>query len=173
MRTVSLSVVRFAVVAAFSGLALTANLPSSEAQAQGYGTAGCGLGSIVFGNKPGFVQVFAATTNGTSGNQTFGITTGTSNCGGGAMGASRVEQRDFIANNRATLEREASQGSGDTLSAYAATFGCDSSSVPSFAAALQGSHQSVFASTEPEAVANASRDVLKSDASLAQACRAI
>ena len=28
-----------------------------------YGTAGCGLGSLVFGNQRGMVQVFAATTN--------------------------------------------------------------------------------------------------------------
>ena len=44
-----------------------------------YGTAGCGLGSLVFGNQKGIVQIFAATTNGLFGSQTFGITTGTSN----------------------------------------------------------------------------------------------
>ena len=37
-----------------------------------YGTAGCGLGSMAFGNQKGFIQVLAATTNGLFGTQTFG-----------------------------------------------------------------------------------------------------
>ena len=44
-------------------------------------TAGCGLGSIIFEGQSGVVMnVLAATFNGTSGNQTFGMTSGTSNC---------------------------------------------------------------------------------------------
>ncbi len=46
-----------------------------------YGTAGCGLGSMAFGNQKGAIQILAATTNGLFGTQTFGITSGTSNCG--------------------------------------------------------------------------------------------
>src|SRR6186713_935077 len=57
---------------------------SANAAADGYGPAGCGLGSMIFEPDSGFTQVFAATTNGTSGNQTFGITSGTSNCDPGA-----------------------------------------------------------------------------------------
>ena len=53
-------------------------LPVSVFAAAGYGAAGCGLGSMVFGSKPGAEQVVAATTNGTFGSQTFGITFGTS-----------------------------------------------------------------------------------------------
>ena len=42
---------------------------------------GCGLGYIIFKGKDGLVsQTFAATTNGTFGNQTFGISSGTSEC---------------------------------------------------------------------------------------------
>ena len=46
-----------------------------------YGTAGCGLGSMIFGDQKGAIQILAATTNSIFGTQTFGITTGTSNCG--------------------------------------------------------------------------------------------
>ncbi|MFN8945903.1 MAG: DUF3015 family protein, partial [Pseudobdellovibrionaceae bacterium] len=53
-----------------------------EMSGQGYGMAGCGLGSVVFGDKPGFIQIFAATLNSIGGNQTFGISLGTSNCEG-------------------------------------------------------------------------------------------
>ena len=48
----------------------------AEAQRK-YGIAGCGLGSVLFGTSGG---VFAYTTNSSSGNQVFGITSGTSNC---------------------------------------------------------------------------------------------
>lgn len=41
---------------------------------------------MVFGNKPGVMQILAATTNSTFASQTFGITTGTSNCDGSLMG---------------------------------------------------------------------------------------
>ena len=88
----------------------------------GYGAAGCGLGSIVFGNKPGFMQVFAATTNGTSASQTFGITSGTSNCnsgGGGGMAA-----RQFIETNRQAFAKDASRGSGETIASLTTLSGC-------------------------------------------------
>src|SRR5205823_3826374 len=39
-----------------------------------YGLAGCGLGSMLFGDQKGMIQILAATTNGTFGSQTFGIT---------------------------------------------------------------------------------------------------
>ena len=42
---------------------------------------GCGLGSEIISDKNSvLMQIVAVTTNGTSGNQTFGITSGTSGC---------------------------------------------------------------------------------------------
>ena len=55
-------------------------LLSPSAFAAGYGEAGCGLGSLLFGTQSGPIQIFAATTNNSSYNQAFGITSGTSNC---------------------------------------------------------------------------------------------
>src|SRR5947207_15915430 len=46
---------------------------SESGGAAKYGPAGCGLGSLIFDADSGWTQIFAATTNGTSGNQTFGI----------------------------------------------------------------------------------------------------
>jgi hypothetical protein len=44
-------------------------------------STGCGLGTIIFEGQKGIApQVLAVTTNGTSGNQTFGITSGTLGC---------------------------------------------------------------------------------------------
>lgn len=93
------------------------------AQAAPYGMAGCGLGSLAFGDDPGMVQVLAATTNGTFNSQTFGITTGTSNCVDNAPSAS-IDQKAFIHVNYASLQREAAVGRGEYLAAFATILGC-------------------------------------------------
>lgn len=78
--------------------------------AAGYGPAGCGLGSMVIGSKPGMEQVFAATTNGTSGSQTFGITSGTSNCGDHGLVNLSKEREVFAQENYTSLVKEMAQG---------------------------------------------------------------
>lgn len=82
---------------------------------EGYGAAGCGLGSLVFGNEPGFVQVFAATTNGTFGSQTFGITTGTSNCEKQARFASNERLHEFVRVNMDNVAKDIARGEGEYL----------------------------------------------------------
>lgn len=54
----------------------------STASAKEYGPAGCGLGTeVIFQDANEWHEhVLAATTNGTSGNQTFGMTSGTLGC---------------------------------------------------------------------------------------------
>jgi len=41
---------------------------ASTSFAASYGSAGCGLGSVIFKDQPGIMQILAATTNGTFGN---------------------------------------------------------------------------------------------------------
>ena len=136
---------------------------ATQAQAQAYGTAGCGLGSMAFGAKPGFVQVFAATTNGTFGAQTFGISSGTSNCGStsGAAGA-----RAFIETNRPALAKDISRGSGETIQNLATLGGCANSAA--VGAKLQKNFKAIFptASASDAHVSAAVVSMLKSDASL-------
>jgi hypothetical protein len=55
-------------------------LLSSTSFAAKYGSAGCGLGSMIFeGDQTWWKQVLASSTN-TTGMQTIGISLGTSNC---------------------------------------------------------------------------------------------
>lgn len=89
----------------------------------GYGSAGCGLGSVIVRPSEHFVQVFAATTNGLFGNQTFGITSGTSNCAAGPSGARSAGQ--FIAANRSALATEIARGRGDTIRGLSTLAGCE------------------------------------------------
>lgn len=100
------------------------------ADSRPYGSAGCGLGSAAFGGGDGFNQVFAATTNGSSG-QPFAITTGTSNCVP-ADGASAQNLKEwmpqFLEANRAQFETDLVRGQGETLDSIAWAAGCESSS---------------------------------------------
>jgi hypothetical protein len=103
-------------------------LATGAMAADKYGTAGCGLGSLVFGNQKGIVQIFAATTNGTFGSQTFGITTGTSNCADTGGGMASI--KSFTETNREALAKDMSRGQGETLKNLAVLAGCaDASAV--------------------------------------------
>lgn len=95
---------------------------STSAFAAGYGDAGCGLGSVVFGGQKGMVQILAATTNGTFGSQTFGITTGTSNCSGAGK-----EATAFIDINKESLANDIARGQGETVNSLAGIYGCQNS----------------------------------------------
>ncbi len=128
-----------------------------------YGSAGCGLGSLVFGNQPGGVQILASTTNGTFASQTFGITTGTSNCGAGMFAPGT---KNFVAANREVLAKDISRGTGEAIGALAVINHCaDSSKV---GAALQANFSTIFPneSATSDQVTDAILKTLHSDASL-------
>ena len=81
---------------------------------------GCGLGSVVFEGKDGLLsEISAVTTNGTLGNQTFGITSGTSNCDKPASFASNAKLNKFVAENMDNLATDMAQGSGEYLETLA------------------------------------------------------
>lgn len=108
---------KLALLVCFSGLFV-----ASAAQAKPYGTAGCGLGSILFGSEPGLIQVIAATFNGTSANQTFAISSGTSNCDSSGGSAKSVET--FATTNRSALAKDIARGQGETLASLSKLAGC-------------------------------------------------
>jgi hypothetical protein len=86
--------------------------------------AGCGLGSQFFKENRPVDQVLAATTNGSLGNQTFGITTGTLGCSSGGLIKASKEREVFTATNLRTLEKELAAGRGEYSAALAALTGC-------------------------------------------------
>ena len=121
----------------FSGSALAAS---------GYADGGCGLGSIVFGNEPGAVQVLASTTNGTSGNQTFGITTGTSNCNPAGLVKLDKEREVFAEQNYSTLVKEMAMGEGENLDTLAGLYGCSQDSHSAFGSMVQDNFANIVKS---------------------------
>ena len=105
---------------------------------QGYGVAGCGLGSIVFGPKPGPIQLVAATINQYF-MQTFAISTGTSNCDIPEMGQQAAV---FIEVNRQVLANDASRGQGETVEGLASILNCDDAQA--LGQGLQSNFETIF-----------------------------
>lgn len=132
---------------------------SSLAQAARVGSAGCGLGSIVFGSKPGMIQVVAATLNST-GVQTIGITAGTSNCGGGIMSA---QLDNYVEVNQIALANDVSRGNGETIDGVAKLLGCQDGSAVN--QTLKQNYEMIFPNTEVDAkdVSRSIREVLKNN----------
>ncbi len=153
----------------FVVLALLA-LPAG-AQAAKYGMAGCGLGSIVFADEPGMIQIVAATLNGT-GVQTFGITTGTSNCDGGAASAS-LDQKVFIRTNYASLMRDAAAGEGEYLSSLGMLMGCEDAAMPRFGEMTQAQHEALFSAGSPEVTLEQMKQSMAQDEVLSASCARI
>src|SRR5258706_15841849 len=85
-------------------------LLSPSAFSAGYGDAGCGLGSLLFGTQPGPIQALASTTNNSTYNQAFGISSGTSNCDAKGMDTATLEQEWFVASNFSSLAKDMASG---------------------------------------------------------------
>lgn len=140
------------LIVAATGMAETkkssSSMSSSHSGGGKYGAAGCGLGSIMFGDSPGFIQVVAATFNSTGGNQTFAITSGTSNCEDGG-GSKKAEL--FIIVNKEMLAKDSSRGRGETIENLAALLEC--SNAGSLGTTLQGEYSRIFPNVKTDGLA--------------------
>jgi hypothetical protein len=135
----------------------------------GYGLAGCGLGSIAFGTKPGMIQIVAGTLNAIGANQLFGLSTGTSNCDIPEMGQKAAM---FIEVNHETLAREAARGQGETVSGLAFILNC--SDPATFGQSLQQNYERIF--TGNKSTYDTTREILstmKTDQALQASCETL
>ena len=130
----------------------------------------CGWGAKLFDGQSGIApQVLAVTTNGTSGNQTFGITTGTSGCTQDGVVKSTWKTAMFIDGNKDRLARDMSIGNGETLDSLAHLIGVREQDRLAFSRAMQTNVSVIFpsGSTTDDSVV-ALRQVLRSDSELSQ-----
>jgi opacity protein-like surface antigen len=115
------------------------------------GPAGCGLGSVLFEGKQGLVfNVLAATFNGSSGSQTFGMSTGTLNCN--VSDSTTVSKINFIEANKVALATEVAQGQGETLASLATVYGCNN--LPVMSSALKVNYETIFGTTQSAEMIN-------------------
>lgn len=120
-------------------------LMTSSAFAAKYGSAGCGLGSMIFeGDQTWWKQVLAGTTNGT-GFQTIAITLGTSNCDSPApLKVGHAEA--YIEANKVALSNDIARGNGETVVGLSKVYGC--SNYSEFGQALKSNYATIFPSSE-------------------------
>lgn len=123
-------------------------LSASSAFAAKYGSAGCGLGSMIFeGDQTWWKQVLAATTNGT-GFQTIAITLGTSNCDSPAP--LKVGQAEaYVEANKVALANDIARGNGETIVGLSKVYGCTNTT--EFGQALKSNYAAIFPSANADA----------------------
>ncbi len=90
------------------------------------------------------LQSFAVTTNGTSANQTFGITSGTSECERPSSFVQNRRVNEFVQANLDNLARDIARGGGETVSALADLLEVPAARRPSFYRRLQASFGQIF-----------------------------
>jgi hypothetical protein len=148
-------------------LSLVTVLPTLAMAADNVG--GCGVGSMIFKGQKGIApQVLAVTTNGSFGNQTFGITTGTLGCTQDGMVTSNMKTALFIDSNKDQLARDMSVGSGETLASLSHLMGIEAKDQAAFNRLAKDNVARIFANENvaTEQVVSSLREVLASDATL-------
>lgn len=144
---------------------------SSLAMAEAPGGPSCGWGNMLFKGQSGMIPHFAASiTNGTSGNATFGMTTGTNGCsvngtltyGGTPLISMEGVLDEFIV--------DAANGQGDAMNAVAVSMGIQLEDRAVFAAAVHSNFNTIFPTSDVTAaeVHASILEVMKADSRLAK-----
>ena len=160
------SVATFFLVMGMSGMAL-GNPPNNG--------PGCGLGKLAWEetsvSKSNIApQVMMATTNGTFGSQTFGISSGTSGCTNDGQVWASEKVNVFAAINFDNLAQEMAQGEGEHLTSLATLMGIPVAQQPAFFAMTQEKYTALVqeGETSPKAVVKAIHDAMVDHPVLAQ-----
>src|SRR3977135_2206798 len=131
-----------------AGLALAANPDTGP---------GCGLGKLAwsdYSNQKSIApQVLMATTNGTFGSGTFGISSGTSGCTNDGKIMAEQKTTLFAQLNFENLSQEMAQGQGDHLASLATLMGVPAEHQAAFFAMTQERYTSLVKTGEASPVA--------------------
>jgi len=141
-----------------------------NAFAEAPGGPGCGWGNMLFEGQRGLPShLVASITNGTSGNATFGMTSGTNGCS--TQGALRYDGKSMIvlSSIMTELSEDMAKGEGEALTTYAVVLGVQPQDRAHFAAVTHQHFAEIFSSADvtAEQVHAATLAVLKQDARLA------
>ncbi|MBE9554070.1 MAG: DUF3015 domain-containing protein [Proteobacteria bacterium] len=130
----------------FAAIAITA-LTAGAAHAANNNNVGCGLGTMAFKGQTGTgPQVMAVTTNGTAGNQTFGISSGTLGCTKNGVVDPPQMAAAFTGSNIDNLARDAARGEGEALESLAELIGVEEQDKSAFFATSKDNFSTIFAS---------------------------
>lgn len=136
----------------------------------------CGWGSKLFEGQQGIApQVLGATTNGTSGNQTFAITSGTSGCTQDGAVSSNWKTAMLIDGNKTKLARDMAVGHGETLASLASLIGIQGKDRDTFYRVAQENFTTIFPSEDvtTSQIRDSLRNVVANNAELSKYSRNI
>lgn len=116
------------------------------ASSMAFAQPGCGVGAMIWKGQSGIApHVLAATTNGTFGNQTFGMTTGTLGC---QTNESVQSMALYMDSNIDKVARDMSRGTGENLDTLAVLLGVDAADRDTFRQVLKDNFASIFPSSD-------------------------
>ncbi len=127
-----------AIIVVFATSAMAAGIARTN--------VGCGLGTMLFKNNAdgsSLLQAFQATTNGT-GIQTFGVTSGTSECTQPAKFVKNDRVNEFVFANLDNLAKDIANGKGETLDTLAELMGVPAAERDTFARNLKAHFAEIF-----------------------------
>lgn len=136
---------------------------------------GCGLGKVAWANYKGqkeiLPQLLMATTNTSTGSQTFGISSGTSGCTNDGRIMAHEKTNVFMNAMFESLEQEMAQGHGEHLASFATVLGIHPTRHTEFFALCQHAHESYIRNGEstPAALLNAVQSEMATHQVFAQA----
>lgn len=133
----------------------------SQVQASHYGMAGCGLGSLVWQDQPGMIQVAAATVNNIVSPQTSAITSGTSGCYEDGGSSAKI---DYIETNKVALKEDAARGQGETLHGLMTLLGC--TQAQEFNAEIKNNYKTIFGQDSAQGILKA----IQSNSTVQKSC---
>ena len=141
---------------------------SSSAFAVAPGGPGCGWGNMLFDGQSGPVHFLASTTNGTSGNNTFGMTSGTNGCS--IDGTLTYGGQSMLGAIMDEFSQDVAMGNGEALNAVAVMMGVEPQDRQTFAEVTHENFNVIFPSEDVTAkeVLDSLQAVMKADARLAK-----
>lgn len=130
-------------------LAAALSVTASGAMAGAAGGEGCGWGNMLFEGQSGTAaHVLAITTNGTSGNNTFGVTFGTNGCS--SSGTIKYGGKEMIDVSAVMdeLSEDVARGEGEVMNAMAVSLGIQTQDRAAFNSAMHENFNVIFPSQD-------------------------
>ena len=141
---------------------------SSSAFAVAPGGPDCGWGNLLFEGDSGPVHFLATTTNGTSGNKTFGMTSGTNGCS--MSGKLTYGGKSMLGSIMDEFSQDVAMGQGEALNAVAVMMGVSKEDRDTFAKVTHDNFATLFPSENvtAEEVLASLESIMKADSKLAK-----
>ena len=151
-----------------AGLVLISASSVANAGAAG-GDGGCGWGNALFKGQSGTAtHVLAGITNVTTGNNTFGMTTGTNGCS--TTGTLSYGGESVVSAIMDEFSEDVARGEGDAVNTVAVVYGVETQDRDTFAKVMHENFTTLFPSenTTAEELMASIEEVMKADATLSK-----